>query len=135
MVISCFVSLENLCLFTSYSPFFSPSSLHQELCLYTLGNLCPENELVREKLLAQGIIPALHHCLQVNSDSYLNTHIHTHATYFSSSPLSHIFKVLIQIILNKNDIILKLGMDILLNCNSIIALYLNFLFPVIEAIF
>ncbi|XP_012686763.2 transmembrane and coiled-coil domain-containing protein 6 [Clupea harengus] len=40
------------------------SAKFTELCLYTLGNLCPENELVREKLLAQGIIPALHHCLQ-----------------------------------------------------------------------
>ncbi|KAJ8337602.1 hypothetical protein SKAU_G00365680 [Synaphobranchus kaupii] len=35
-----------------------------ELCLYTLGNLCAESEVVREKLLAQGIVPALATCLQ-----------------------------------------------------------------------
>ncbi|KAJ8405455.1 hypothetical protein AAFF_G00319280 [Aldrovandia affinis] len=35
-----------------------------ELCLYTLGNLCAENEAVREKLLAQGIVPALASCIQ-----------------------------------------------------------------------
>ncbi|XP_035266563.1 transmembrane and coiled-coil domain-containing protein 6 isoform X1 [Anguilla anguilla] len=35
-----------------------------ELCLYTLGNLCAECEAVREKLLAQGIVPALASCLQ-----------------------------------------------------------------------
>ncbi|XP_061091280.1 transmembrane and coiled-coil domain-containing protein 6 [Conger conger] len=34
------------------------------LCLYTLGNLCAESEAVREKLLAQGIVPALTSCLQ-----------------------------------------------------------------------
>lgn len=37
----------------------------QELCLYTLGNLCPD-DIVREKLLAQGIIPALANCMEVN---------------------------------------------------------------------
>ncbi|KAM6953327.1 transmembrane and coiled-coil domain-containing protein 6 [Aplochiton taeniatus] len=37
-----------------------------ELCLYTLGNLCPDSETVREKLLAQGIIPALTSCIQVH---------------------------------------------------------------------
>lgn len=36
-----------------------------ELCLYTLGNLCPDSETVREKLLAQGIIPALTSCIQI----------------------------------------------------------------------
>ncbi|KAI1898480.1 hypothetical protein AGOR_G00072780 [Albula goreensis] len=35
-----------------------------ELCLYTLGNLCAESEPVREKLLAQGIVPALASCIQ-----------------------------------------------------------------------
>lgn len=35
-----------------------------ELCLYTLGNLCPDNGLCREKLLAQGIISALANCIQ-----------------------------------------------------------------------
>lgn len=39
----------------------------QELCLYTLGNLCPDSDAVKEKLLAQGIIPALANCLEVNS--------------------------------------------------------------------
>lgn len=37
----------------------------QELCLYTLGNLCPD-DIVKEKLLAQGIIPALANCIEVN---------------------------------------------------------------------
>lgn len=37
----------------------------QELCLYTLGNLCPD-DVVREKLVAQGIIPALANCIEVN---------------------------------------------------------------------
>ncbi|XP_051514319.1 transmembrane and coiled-coil domain-containing protein 6-like isoform X1 [Myxocyprinus asiaticus] len=35
-----------------------------ELCLYTLGNLCPDSALVREKLLAQGILSALTNCFQ-----------------------------------------------------------------------
>ncbi|XP_033989900.1 transmembrane and coiled-coil domain-containing protein 6-like [Trematomus bernacchii] len=35
----------------------------QELCLYTLGNLCPDS-VVKEKLLAQGIVPALASCLE-----------------------------------------------------------------------
>lgn len=38
----------------------------QELCLYTLGNICPESEVVKERLLAQGIIPALASCIQVS---------------------------------------------------------------------
>lgn len=38
----------------------------QELCLYTLGNLCPDSDVVKEKLLAQGIIPALANCIEVN---------------------------------------------------------------------
>ncbi len=38
----------------------------QELCLYTLGNLFPDSDVVREKLLAQGIIPALANCMEVN---------------------------------------------------------------------
>ncbi|XP_077434137.1 transmembrane and coiled-coil domain-containing protein 6 isoform X2 [Vanacampus margaritifer] len=33
------------------------------LCLYTLGNLCPDSD-VREKLLAQGVIPALASCIE-----------------------------------------------------------------------
>nr|XP_023685177.1 transmembrane and coiled-coil domain-containing protein 6 isoform X2 [Paramormyrops kingsleyae] len=35
-----------------------------ELCLYTLGNLCAGNMAVRDKVLAQGIIPALAVCIQ-----------------------------------------------------------------------
>ncbi|XP_077588870.1 transmembrane and coiled-coil domain-containing protein 6 isoform X2 [Stigmatopora nigra] len=35
-----------------------------ELCLYTLGNLCPDSDVAREKLVAQGIIPALAACFQ-----------------------------------------------------------------------
>ncbi|XP_059919335.1 transmembrane and coiled-coil domain-containing protein 6 isoform X1 [Gadus macrocephalus] len=35
-----------------------------ELCLYTLGNLCPGSDVVRDKLLAQGIIPALKNCME-----------------------------------------------------------------------
>lgn len=42
----------------------------QELCLYTLGNICPDSEAVREKLLAQGIIPALATCIEVLSASF-----------------------------------------------------------------
>uniref|UniRef100_A0A8C1T2K7 Transmembrane and coiled-coil domains 6 n=1 Tax=Cyprinus carpio TaxID=7962 RepID=A0A8C1T2K7_CYPCA len=34
-----------------------------ELCLYTLGNLCPDSTVVREKLLAQGIVSALASCI------------------------------------------------------------------------
>ncbi|XP_077466334.1 transmembrane and coiled-coil domain-containing protein 6 [Stigmatopora argus] len=34
------------------------------LCLYTLGNLCPDSDVMREKLVAQGIIPALAACLE-----------------------------------------------------------------------
>lgn len=44
------------------------STKFTELCLYTLGNLCPENDAVKEKLLSQGIVPALANCLE--------THIH-----------------------------------------------------------
>lgn len=40
------------------------STKFTELCLYTLGNLCPENYAVKEKLLSQGIIPALANCLE-----------------------------------------------------------------------
>ncbi|KAL2077266.1 hypothetical protein ACEWY4_026770 [Coilia grayii] len=43
------------------------SARFTELCLYTLGNLCPENELIRKKLLAQGIIPSLAQCIQNHS--------------------------------------------------------------------
>lgn len=38
----------------------------QELCLYTLGNLWPESAVVKDKLLVQGIVPALANCIQVN---------------------------------------------------------------------
>ncbi|XP_059202367.1 transmembrane and coiled-coil domain-containing protein 6 [Centropristis striata] len=40
------------------------STKFTELCLYTLGNLCPDSEVVKEKLLAQGIIPALASCIE-----------------------------------------------------------------------
>ncbi|XP_073343107.1 transmembrane and coiled-coil domain-containing protein 6 [Pagrus major] len=40
------------------------STKFTELCLYTLGNLCPESDVVKEKLLAQGIIPALASCIE-----------------------------------------------------------------------
>ncbi|XP_074529811.1 transmembrane and coiled-coil domain-containing protein 6 isoform X1 [Halichoeres trimaculatus] len=40
------------------------STKFSELCLYTLGNLCPESDVVKEKLLAQGIIPALANCIE-----------------------------------------------------------------------
>ncbi|KAM3866525.1 transmembrane and coiled-coil domain-containing protein 6 [Diretmus argenteus] len=40
------------------------STKFTELCLYTLGNLCPDSDVVREKLLAQGIIPALANCIE-----------------------------------------------------------------------
>uniref|UniRef100_A0A672YW70 Transmembrane and coiled-coil domains 6 n=1 Tax=Sphaeramia orbicularis TaxID=375764 RepID=A0A672YW70_9TELE len=40
------------------------STRFTELCLYTLGNLCPDSDVVTEKLLAQGIIPALTSCLE-----------------------------------------------------------------------
>ncbi|XP_061137827.1 transmembrane and coiled-coil domain-containing protein 6 isoform X5 [Syngnathus typhle] len=40
------------------------STKFTELCLYTLGNLCPDSDVVREKLLAQGIIPALASCIE-----------------------------------------------------------------------
>ncbi|XP_026773467.3 transmembrane and coiled-coil domain-containing protein 6 [Pangasianodon hypophthalmus] len=42
----------------------SPSAKLTELCLYTLGNLWPEGSLVKEKLLLQGIVPALANCIQ-----------------------------------------------------------------------
>ncbi|XP_062281826.1 transmembrane and coiled-coil domain-containing protein 6 [Scomber scombrus] len=35
-----------------------------ELCLYTLGNLWADSDVVKEKLLAQGIIPALASCIE-----------------------------------------------------------------------
>ncbi|KAM4587011.1 transmembrane and coiled-coil domain-containing protein 6 [Fundulus diaphanus] len=40
------------------------STKFTELCLYTLGNVCPDSEAVKERLLAQGIIPALASCMQ-----------------------------------------------------------------------
>ncbi|XP_034037459.1 transmembrane and coiled-coil domain-containing protein 6 [Thalassophryne amazonica] len=40
------------------------STKFTELCLYTLGNLCPDSDAVTEKLLAQGIIPALATCIE-----------------------------------------------------------------------
>ncbi|KAM4555816.1 transmembrane and coiled-coil domain-containing protein 6 [Odontesthes bonariensis] len=40
------------------------STKFTELCLYTLGNICPDSEVVKEKLLAQGIIPALATCIE-----------------------------------------------------------------------
>ncbi|KAK2849188.1 hypothetical protein Q5P01_009022 [Channa striata] len=40
------------------------STKFAELCLYTLGNLCPDSDVVQEKLLAQGIIPALANCME-----------------------------------------------------------------------
>ncbi|KAM7389702.1 hypothetical protein PAMP_023665 [Pampus punctatissimus] len=40
------------------------STKFTELCLYTLGNLCPDSDVVKEKLLAQGIIPALANCIE-----------------------------------------------------------------------
>ncbi|XP_023184093.1 transmembrane and coiled-coil domain-containing protein 6 isoform X5 [Xiphophorus maculatus] len=40
------------------------STKFTELCLYTLGNICPDSETVKERLLAQGIIPALAGCIQ-----------------------------------------------------------------------
>uniref|UniRef100_A0A8C7XF30 Transmembrane and coiled-coil domains 6 n=1 Tax=Oryzias sinensis TaxID=183150 RepID=A0A8C7XF30_9TELE len=41
-----------------------PTTKFTETCLYTLGNLCPVSEAVKEKLLAQGIIPALASCME-----------------------------------------------------------------------
>ncbi|KAM9376562.1 transmembrane and coiled-coil domain-containing protein 6 [Pholidichthys leucotaenia] len=41
-----------------------PSSKFTELCLYTLGNLIPDSEAVKDKLLAQGITPALVSCIE-----------------------------------------------------------------------
>nr|XP_046262559.1 transmembrane and coiled-coil domain-containing protein 6 [Scatophagus argus] len=40
------------------------STKFTELCLYTLGNLCPDSDVVQDKLLAQGIIPALANCIE-----------------------------------------------------------------------
>ncbi|KAG7275744.1 hypothetical protein CRUP_009847 [Coryphaenoides rupestris] len=40
------------------------STKFTELCLYTLGNLCPDSHVVRDKLLAQRIIPALKNCME-----------------------------------------------------------------------
>uniref|UniRef100_A0A8C6UIV3 Transmembrane and coiled-coil domains 6 n=1 Tax=Neogobius melanostomus TaxID=47308 RepID=A0A8C6UIV3_9GOBI len=40
------------------------STKFTELCLYTLGNLCPQEDVVKEKLLSQGIVPALAKCLE-----------------------------------------------------------------------
>lgn len=39
------------------------STKFTELCLYTLGNLCPD-DVVKDKLISQGIIPALANCLE-----------------------------------------------------------------------
>lgn len=44
--------------------FFLLDMCVQVLCLYTLGNLCPA-DVVRDKLVAQGIIPALANCVEV----------------------------------------------------------------------
>lgn len=41
----------------------------QVLCLYTLGNLCPA-DVVRDKLVAQGIIPALANCVEVKIKNF-----------------------------------------------------------------
>ncbi|XP_030595455.1 transmembrane and coiled-coil domain-containing protein 6 [Archocentrus centrarchus] len=41
-----------------------PSTKFTELCLYTLGNLCSDSDVIRENLLAQGIIPALASCME-----------------------------------------------------------------------
>uniref|UniRef100_A0A672Q8U8 Transmembrane and coiled-coil domains 6 n=1 Tax=Sinocyclocheilus grahami TaxID=75366 RepID=A0A672Q8U8_SINGR len=41
----------------------SQSTKLTELSLYTLGNLCPDSTVVREKLLAQGIVSALANCI------------------------------------------------------------------------
>ncbi|RXN29182.1 transmembrane and coiled-coil domain-containing 6 isoform X1 [Labeo rohita] len=43
----------------------SQSTKLVELCLYTLGNLCPDSAVVREKLLAQGIVSALANCIHI----------------------------------------------------------------------
>uniref|UniRef100_A0A8D2ZLL7 Transmembrane and coiled-coil domain-containing protein 6 n=1 Tax=Scophthalmus maximus TaxID=52904 RepID=A0A8D2ZLL7_SCOMX len=40
------------------------STKFTELCLYTLGNLFPDSDVVKDKLLAQGIIPALANCIE-----------------------------------------------------------------------
>ncbi|XP_010894027.1 transmembrane and coiled-coil domain-containing protein 6 [Esox lucius] len=37
-----------------------------ELCLYTLANMCPDSENVRELLLVQGVVPALTSCIQIH---------------------------------------------------------------------
>ncbi|XP_017329902.1 transmembrane and coiled-coil domain-containing protein 6 isoform X2 [Ictalurus punctatus] len=42
----------------------SPSAKLTELCLYTLGNLWPDGAVVKEKLLVQGMVPALANCIQ-----------------------------------------------------------------------
>uniref|UniRef100_H3BWL7 Transmembrane and coiled-coil domains 6 n=1 Tax=Tetraodon nigroviridis TaxID=99883 RepID=H3BWL7_TETNG len=41
------------------------STKFTELCLYTLGNLCPA-DVVKNKLVAQGIIPALTNCIEIH---------------------------------------------------------------------
>lgn len=41
-----------------------PSTKFTELCLYTLGNIYPDSDAVKEKLLAQGIIPVLANCME-----------------------------------------------------------------------
>lgn len=48
-----------------------PFGSSQELCLYTLGNLCPA-DVIKDKLVAQGIIPALANCIEVKPQG-LNT--------------------------------------------------------------
>ncbi|XP_067104226.1 transmembrane and coiled-coil domain-containing protein 6 [Osmerus mordax] len=45
------------------------SAKFTELCLYTLGNLCPDSDAIVEKLLAQGLIPALANCIQIQRSS------------------------------------------------------------------
>ncbi|XP_068596411.1 transmembrane and coiled-coil domain-containing protein 6 [Brachionichthys hirsutus] len=47
------------------------SAKFTELCLYTLGNLCPEGDHVKEKLLAQGLVPALAHCIENHRHNHL----------------------------------------------------------------
>lgn len=57
----------------------------QELCLYTLGNLCPA-DVVKNKLVAQGIIPALANCIEVNT-RFKQTHPGKTEFCFYSQPL------------------------------------------------
>ncbi|XP_068180999.1 transmembrane and coiled-coil domain-containing protein 6 [Antennarius striatus] len=47
------------------------STKFTELCLYTLGNLCPDSNTVKEKLVAQGIIPSLANCMENHKDDHV----------------------------------------------------------------